>query len=209
MDKELHKDYQKAGFGNSVLAEGRTALLVIDMARAYFESSSPLCLDGQQVLAGTRTLLALARSKGLPVFHTRVEYDKNGVNGGLFFKKISALKVFCAGSPLGEFADGVEPIDGEHVVVKQYASAFFATSLASSLRVLGVGNLLIAGVSTSGCVRASAVDAIQHGFMPVVVREAVGDRHSAPHEANLFDLQSKYAEVVNMDAVKALLEVNR
>jgi nicotinamidase-related amidase len=92
------------------------------------------------------------------------------------------------------------------VVTKQYASAFFGTSLASTLTALGVDTLLIAGVSTSGCVRASAVDACQHGFIPLVVREAVGDRHSAPHEANLFDLQAKYAEVVGLDQALQYLQ---
>ena len=99
---------------------------------------------------------------------------------------------------LAAFAAGLEPVAGETVITKQYASAFFGTTLASTLTSLGVDTVLIAGVSTSGCVRASAVDACQHGFVPLVVREAVGDRHPAPHEANLFDLQAKYAEVVGL-----------
>jgi nicotinamidase-related amidase len=91
------------------------------------------------------------------------------------------------------------------VVTKQYASAFFGTTLASQLKALGVDTVLIAGVSTSGCVRATAVDACQHGFVPLVVRDAVGDRHPGPHEANLFDLQAKYAEVVDLEAAAAYL----
>ncbi|MBM4197931.1 MAG: isochorismatase family protein [Gammaproteobacteria bacterium] len=91
----------------------------------------------------------------------------------------------------------------ETVISKQYASAFFGTPLAATLHALGVDTLLIAGVSTSGCVRATAVDACQHGFVPLVVREAVGDRHPAPHEANLFDLQAKYAEVISLEAAAA------
>ena len=90
------------------------------------------------------------------------------------------------------------------MITKQYASAFFGTTLASTLTALGVDTLLIAGVSTSGCIRATALDACQHGFIPLVVRDAVGDRHPAPHEANLFDLQAKYAEVVSLDTVAAL-----
>ena len=99
----------------------------------------------------------------------------------------------------------VAPGEREIVVVKQYASAFFGTSLAATLRVLGVDTLIIAGVSTSGCVRATAVDALQHGFVPLVVRQAVGDRNAGPHEGALFDLQAKYAEVVDEGAVVAWL----
>jgi nicotinamidase-related amidase len=110
------------------------------------------------------------------------------------------LKTFEAGAhpDLAAFAEGLEPVPGETVITKQYASAFFATSLASTLTSLGVDTVLIAGVSTSGCVRASTLDACQHGFIPLVVRDAVGDRHPAPHEANLFDLQAKYAEVIGL-----------
>ena len=107
---------------------------------------------------------------------------------------------------LAAFADGLEPLPGETLITKQYASAFFGTSLASTLTSLGVDTVLIAGVSTSGCVRASAVDCCQHGFIPVVVRDAVGDRAPGPHEANLFDLQAKYAEVRGLDEVLQYLD---
>ena len=87
------------------------------------------------------------------------------------------------------------------MIVKQYASAFFGTTLATTLNALGVDTVIITGVSTSGCVRATAVDALQHGFVPLVVRQAVGDRDQGPHESALFDLQAKYAEVVDEDSV--------
>ena len=103
------------------------------------------------------------------------------------------------------FADGLEPRPGELVITKQYASAFFGTTLASTLTSLGVDTLLIAGVSTSGCIRATAVDCVQHGFVPLVVREAVGDRAAGPHEANLYDLQAKYAEVVALAELRGYL----
>ena len=107
---------------------------------------------------------------------------------------------------LAAFAEGLEPIAGETVISKQYASAFFGTTLSSTLTALGVDTVLIAGLSTSGCVRASAVDCCQHGFVPIVVREAVGDRAPGPHEANLFDLQAKYAEVVSLSDVVDYLD---
>ena len=123
-----------------------------------------------------------------------------GRDGGIFFRKLPALRCFEAGAhpELAAFDPALAPAPGETVITKQYASAFFGTTLASTLVDAGVDTLLIAGVSTSGCIRATALDACQHGFIPLVVREAVGDRHPAPHEANLFDLQAKYAEVVHL-----------
>ncbi|MFM7626811.1 MAG: isochorismatase family protein [Gammaproteobacteria bacterium] len=175
----------------------RPALLVIDFVRAYLVPGSPLYAGVEQARADCVPLLQAARKAGIPVLHTRVEFQPGGRDGGVFFRKLPALGCFEAGRhpELAAFAEGLEPIAGETVITKQYASAFFGTSLASTLTALGVDTLLIAGLSTSGCVRASAVDACQHGFVPVVVREAVGDRAPGPHEANLFDLQAKYAEV--------------
>jgi nicotinamidase-related amidase len=126
-----------------------------------------------------------------------VEYAAGGADGGVFFRKVGALANLVGGSPEGRFMPQVAPRAGETVVVKQYASGFFGTSLASTLTALGVDTTVIAGVSTSGCVRATAVDACQHGFVPLVVRDAVADRDPGPHEANLFDLQAKYAEVID------------
>lgn len=118
----------------------------------------------------------------------------------MFYRKVPALRCFEEGlhPELAAFAEGLEPAPGETVITKQYASAFFGTTLASTLTALGVDTVLLAGVSTSGCVRATTLDACQHGFIPLVVRDAVGDRHPAPHEANLFDLQAKYAEVISL-----------
>ncbi|MCU0564806.1 MAG: isochorismatase family protein [Desulfobacterales bacterium] len=139
--------------------------------------------------------------------HTGVRYQRGGRDGGVFFRKVPALSCFEDGSrpELAAFAAGLEPRPGETVIFKQYASAFFGTTLASTLVALQVDTVLIAGVSTSGCVRASAVDACQHGFVPLVVRDAVGDRHPSPHEASLFDLQAKYAEVVSLEFVRDYL----
>ncbi|NBU25044.1 MAG: isochorismatase family protein [Gammaproteobacteria bacterium] len=181
----------------------RPALLVIDFVRAYLVPGSPLYAGVEQARADCETLLRAARRAGIPVLHTRVEFQPGGRDGGVFFRKLPALACFEAGRhpELAAFAEGLEPAAGETVITKQYASAFFGTSLASTLTALGVDTLLIAGLSTSGCVRASAVDACQHGFVPVVVREAVGDRAPGPHEANLFDLQAKYAEVAPLATV--------
>ena len=143
----------------------------------------------------------------IPVLHTNVRFQAGGRDGGVFFRKLPALGCFADGADpaLSRFDPALEPAAGETVITKQYASAFFGTTLASTLTSLGVDTLLIAGVTTSGCIRATALDACQHGFIPWVVRDAVGDRHPAPHEANLFDLQAKYAEVVSLDAVRRYL----
>jgi nicotinamidase-related amidase len=152
-------------------------------------------------------LLKAARAAELPIVHTFVEYESGGRNGGVFFRKVPALRCFERGlhPEWCAFARGLEPVAGETVIGKQYASAFFATPLASLLTSLSVDMVLIAGVSTSGCIRASAVDCCQYGFVPWVVREAVGDRAAEPHEANLFDLQAKYAEVVPLEAAIAYI----
>lgn len=136
---------------------------------------------------------------------TNVTYRAGGADGGVFFRKVPALKVFLPGSPLGAFPAGLEPRADELVVSKQYPSAFFGTSIAPTLHAMGVDTVVMGGFSTSGCVRASALDAMQHGFIPYVVREACGDRDRRPHEASLFDLQAKYAEVVTEAEAVALM----
>ncbi len=203
MSESLQDNYARGGFGQSMPWGRRPALLVIDFVRAYLVPDSPLYAGVEQARTECVTLLQAARRAGIPVLHTRVEFQPGGRDGGVFFRKLPALSCFEAGRhpELAAFAEGLDPVAGETVVTKQYASAFFGTSLASTLTALGVDTVLIAGLSTSGCVRASAVDACQHGFVPVVVREAVGDRASGPHEANLFDLQAKYAEVAALATV--------
>ena len=208
MTGSLADNYAAGGFGLALQPGRHPALLVIDFVRAYLVEGSPLYAGAEPARAAAQALLEAARSAGIPVVHTNVQYQPGGRDGGVFFRKVPALKCFEAGAhpELAAFAAGLEPVAGETVITKQYASAFFGTTLASTLTALGVDTLLIAGVSTSGCVRASAVDACQHGFIPLVVREAVADRHPAPHEANLFDLQAKYAEVVGLQMALEYLE---
>lgn len=175
----------------------RPALVIVDFVMAYLEKSSPLYAAAEEALGSNERLLAAARAARIPVIFTNVVYQPGGADGGLFYKKIPALRVFVKGSPLGDFPPTLMPQDGEVVISKQYASAFFGTSLASTLRAQNVDTLIVTGMSTSGCVRATALDALQHGFAPFVVRDACADRHRAPHESNLFDLQAKYAEVIS------------
>ena len=185
------------------------ALVIVDVVMAYLDPASSLYAGVEDALASNERLAAAARLAGIPVIFTNVAYAKGGADGGLFFRKVPALKAFEAGSPLGAFPPSLQPQEGDLVVTKQYASAFFATHLASTLTALRVDTVLITGFSTSGCVRATALDAMQHGFAPFVVREACGDRHPGPHEANLFDLQAKYAEVIGEAEALAHLQALR
>jgi nicotinamidase-related amidase len=203
MGKGLDADYVGAGFGGR-LGFGRSpALVVIDFCNAYTSPGSPL-YAGEGIEAVRRaavSLLKAARAARTPVFHTMVRYAKGGADGGVFFRKVKPLRLFEEGADphLQDYAKGLRPKAGEPIIVKQYASAFFGTSFASTLTAAGVDTLMIVGVSTSGCVRATALDACQHGFIPIVVRDAVGDRDPRVHDANLFDLAAKYADVVRLD----------
>jgi len=207
MNESLQQNYARGGFGKSLEFGRRPALLIIDFVRAYLVKDSPLYAGVESAQAAACQLLGAARAARIPVLHTNVVFQPGGRDGGVFFRKVPALRCFEAGAhpELAAFAEGLEPRPGETVVSKQYASAFFGTSVASTFTALGVDTVLIAGLSTSGCVRATAVDCVQHGFIPVVVREAVGDRAPGPHEANLFDLQAKYAEVVELATVERYL----
>lgn len=185
---------QRIGFGL------KPALLMIDFMKAYTTPGAPLFAQGVVDAVGhTSELLVVARQAGLPVIHTNILYRAPGcADGGIWVKKAPVMMALVPGSPLTEFCDGVEPSPGELVVTKQYASAFFGTSLAPMLHAQGIDTVILAGCSTSGCIRATAVDAVQHAFRTIVVRECVGDRHSGPHEANLFDIDAKYGDVVSL-----------
>lgn len=194
---DLNVDYARAGFGGRLSVGTRPALIIIDVVMAYLDSSSPLYAGVEDALAANVRLLRAAREAGIAVVFTNVTYQPGGRDGGQFFRKVPALKLFEAGSALGAFPPQLQPLDDELVISKQYPSAFFGTSLASTLHAMGVDTVLLGGFSTSGCVRASALDALQHGFAPFVIRQACGDRDPAPHEANLFDMQAKMAEVID------------
>jgi len=203
--KDLNQDYAAAQFGGTLTPGGRPALILVDFVMAYLDPRSPLYAGVEAAVESAGRILAAARDAAIPVIFTNVIYSKGGADGGVFFRKVGALKLFEEGSPYGNFLPELLPDAGELVISKHYASAFFATSLSSTLTAMGVDTLIITGLSTSGCVRATAVDCCQYGFNPLVVRDAVGDRDPRPHNANLFDLQAKYAEVVTEQAILAYL----
>lgn len=181
----------RIGFGK------KPALILIDFVEAYFDKSCDLYANVEDALASAIRVLNAAREAGVFVVYTNVVYHSSGINGGRFFQKALPLRHLVEGSPMGAWAKGLEPLENELVVSKQYPSAFFGTSLATTLTAAGVDSVILTGLTTSGCVRASCVDACSHGFIPIVVDEACGDRHEGPHTANIFDMNAKYADVVS------------
>jgi maleamate amidohydrolase len=204
MTDELKDNYSvydgTLGFGQ------RPALILVDFVRAYFDKDCGLFADVDAELASALRIRDAARAAGIPVVYSNVVYNEGGADGGVFFRKAPVLKNFIAGNPMGEWPAGLRPADGELVISKQYPSAFFGTSLAADLNALDVDTLIITGVTTSGCVRATCVDTMSHGFIPIVAADACGDRHEAPHKANLFDMNAKYADVMSeADVINHLL----
>ena len=208
-DTQAAADNYSGVWGSRIGFGRKPALLVIDFMKAYTTPGAPLFAQGVvEAVARTPNLLAAARQAGLPVIHTNILYRApNCADGGVWVKKAPVMTALVPGNPLADFCDGVEPLPAELVITKQYASAFFGTSLAPMLHADGIDTVMLAGCSTSGCIRASAVDAVQHGFRTIVIRDCVGDRHAGPHEANLFDIDAKYGDVVGLQ--EALEEIGR
>ena len=208
MAEDLQENYKRAyanalGFGRS------PALILVDFVEAYFDPECPLYADVDDTLAAALRVRDAARRAEIPVIYTNVVYHKSGIDGGRFFEKVLPLSQLTAGSPMGAWPAGLAPNDDELVISKQYPSAFFGTSLAATLTANGIDTLIITGVTTSGCVRATCTDACSSGFIPIIVREACGDRHEGPHEANLFDMNAKYGDVVGEADVVAYLAAIR
>jgi maleamate amidohydrolase len=196
MTEDLVANYARA-YGTRVGFGSRPALLMIDFCQGYFDPQCDLYSGVEDALASALRVRAAARHAGIPVILTNVVYHPTAINGGRFYEKAAPLRYFLQGNPTGAWPEGLTPHADELVISKQYPSAFFGTSLASTLTALGIDSVLLTGLTTSGCVRASCVDAMSHGFRTTVVAEAVGDRHDGPHQANLFDMNAKYADVVS------------
>jgi maleamate amidohydrolase len=204
-DSDLQANYRRA-YGNRIGFGARPALILIDFVQAYFDPACDLYAGVDTALAAALRVRAAARASGVPVIYTNVVYHPKALNGGRFYQKAKPLRNFLAGSPMGAWPAGLDVAEDELVVSKQYPSAFFGTSLAATLTSWGIDTLILTGLTTSGCVRATCVDTCSHGFIPIVVREACGDRHAAPHEANLFDMDAKYADVVSEDEAVRYLQ---
>ncbi len=192
---------------NKALGLGQSpALLLIDMINGF---TDPVCALGHEcdaVIAVNQTLLERFRTHGLPVIYTTVVYD-NDAQARVFREKIPVLNLLQRGSKWVEIDQRVQAHDGEAVIEKHWASAFRGTDLDAHLTKLGVDSLVVTGLTTSGCVRASAVDGLQYDYRVVVVEDAVSDRNADAHRANLFDLQAKYTDVANSASILSALAV--
>lgn len=191
----------RAGLGT------RPALIVVDVNVGFTDPESPLACPLDDVVTAIRRLLGESRRAGLPVVYTTVAYtEADRRTAAAFIDKVPALLTLQAGSRWVEIDPRLAPREDEPVLTKLFASAFHGTPLSAFLASEGCDSLIVTGASTSGCIRATAVDALQHGYRPVVPREAVGDRNPAAHESNLYDIDAKYGDVVTVDEVVAHIE---
>lgn len=191
--------YQKQGFGNAVAPVAPYGLLIIDFVNGF---ADPLTFGGGNIAEAidcTCGLLDQARQRQWPIVHTRVVYQDDGADANIFALKVPPILALREDAPESQIVAQLQPMAGELVLRKTSPSAFFGTSLAAWLSLRGVRTLLIAGCTTSGCVRASVVDAMCHGFRPLVVTDCVGDRSLQAHDANLFDMNQKYATLMARD----------
>jgi maleamate amidohydrolase len=197
--------YRQQGFGQRIGQGKRPALLVVDFVNGFLD---PSIFGGGNIADAaqqTRPLLEFARSRDLPVVFTRIVYAEDGSDAGVWCEKAPRLKTLTESAAASQVVGFLAPRAGELVVRKTQASAFFATDLSSYLTYRGVDSVVIAGCTTSGCVRATVVDAISYNFRPIVVADCVGDRAQAPHEANLFDIGQKYADLLDLKEAIARL----
>ena len=205
-DEEAREVYAKARLGESVTLGSRPAVLVVDFSCGFTDPESALGSDLTAEVEATKRLLDAARARGLPVIFTTIGYEPSLKDGGLWLQKAPALADLQVGGRWVEIDPRLEPREGETIVLKKGASAFFGTNLAAILISQAIDSIVLCGATTSGCIRATAIDLLQYGFPTLVPRECVGDRAQAPHEANLFDIQAKYADVVSLVEALAYVE---
>ena len=178
----------------------RPALVLVDVIKGFTDPACPLGSEADSVVDACRALLDVFRKKRLPVFFTTVVYHDES-QARVFRQRVPALNVLEPGSEWVKVDPRIAPIDGEIVIEKQWASGFFNTDLARQLEAAGADSIVIGGLTTSGCVRATAVDGLQNDYRVVIAREATGDRNLTAHESNLFDLQAKYVDVLALQDV--------
>jgi nicotinamidase-related amidase len=199
--------YTERGLAGAQAPGTRPCLVVVDMVRGFTERESPLWCDCEAAVQSISKLLVACRANGHPVAFTTVAYDEAGIRiAAAFIEKVPALLRLAAGSRWVEVDPRLEPLAHEPVFTKLFASAFFGTGLASYMTAHQCDSVVVTGASTSGCVRATVVDALQNGYRVIVPRDAVADRAEAPHTANLFDIQAKYGSVVSTTEALALLQ---
>ncbi len=197
--------YRKQNMGNASGIGSRCGLILVDFVNGFVDEAQ---FGGPHIAAAveaTVPLLAAFRKAGLPVVHTRVVFADDGANKNVFCMKVPPLLTLTEHAPGSQIVPQLTPISGEWVLRKVSASAFFSTGLSEWLHLRGVDTAVVVGCTTSGCVRATAIDAMQFNFRTIVIEDCVGDRAIEPHEANLFDIRQKYADVMSRDAFLQLL----
>jgi nicotinamidase-related amidase len=203
---ETEAYYAEHDFGGEVGMGDRPALVVIDLINAFTDPGTDLGSDVSAVLAAAERLLGAFREYDLPRYFTTVAYEESYGDAGMFIEKVPALRELELGTEAVAVDERVAPEGDERVILKKYASAFFGTDLETELTTHRVDTLVLAGVTTSGCIRATAIDSLQHGYRTLVPADAVGDRAEGPHRANLFDIDAKYGDVVETDLVLDMLD---
>jgi nicotinamidase-related amidase len=197
-DEQARQVYAQARLGQTMRRGERPGVLVIDFSCGFTDPACSLGSDLTSEVEATRALLDAARAKGLPVIYTTIGFEPHGKDGALWMEKAPALADLELGSRWIDIDPRLDPQADEVIVMKKGASGFFGTNLSAILVHQGVDTVILCGATTSGCIRATAVDLMQHGWPTIVPRDCVGDRAQAPHEANLFDIQAKYADVVTL-----------
>lgn len=205
-DEGTREIYERARLGGDVTLGTRPAVLVVDLSRGFTDPAATLGSDLTAVVEATSRLLAAAREGGLPVVFTTIGFEPNLKDGSLWLQKVPSLGELLVGGEWVEIDPRLARREDETVILKKGASAFFGTNLTSVLVSQGVDTVILCGATTSGCVRATAVDLLQYGYPTIVARECVGDRAQGPHEANLVDIQAKYANVVPVEDALTYLE---
>jgi maleamate amidohydrolase len=196
-----------AGFGHSSGFGTRPCVIVVDFIKGFTDPECPLGSDYTPQLEATQKLLQAARNKNVPVIFTTVIYEPHFRDGAHFIKKVPALKALTADSSWVEIDPSLERNEtSEPLIIKKFASSFFGTHLHSLLTAEQVDTTIVTGCTTSGCVRATVVDALQHGYRVIVPEPCVGDRSQAAHQANLYDIKTKYGDVLSLDSTLAYIQ---
>jgi maleamate amidohydrolase len=206
MSDDTGRIYERARLGQSITPGSRPAVLVVDFSRGFTDPECTMGSDLTSEVEATTRVLAAAREKGLPVIFTTIGFEPNLKDGSLWLQKAPGLADLQVGGKWVDIDPRLERAEEEVVILKKGASAFFGTNLPSVLVSQGVDTIVLCGATTSGCIRATAVDLLQYGYPTLVPRECVGDRAQGPHEANLIDIQAKYADVVPVEDALSYLE---
>lgn len=210
MSNDGERIFKERGFGKQLGIGERSAIVVVDLILGFTQSYMPMGSDLTKQIKKTNELIKVARANKLPVYFTTISYDDEDVaDAGVWAEKMEGLKTLRTGSDAVKVDPSLEFQNGDGLIVKKYASSFFGTDLVSKLINNKIDTIIVTGATTSGCVRATVVDAIQYGFKPIVAEDAVGDREQKTHEQSLVDMRQKYADVMKTEEIiQELLSIN-